>query len=465
MGSTRVASRVIETIAEALAGVPLGQGEMILLALSGGADSVALLHALREIEGRFGFHLASAHFNHRLRADESDRDEAFVRDLCAQLDVQLTVESAQGLDSTMPNLEERARRLRYHFLRRAADQLGATRIALAHHAGDQTETVLMRLLRGTGVSGLKAMAEVGPGRLIRPMLGLERGEILAYLDAIGARFVNDSTNSSCAITRNRVRHELITALEHDYAPGLGRRLAELAAEMRSVDDLLTTMADRELETALSSDGALDIGSFSRLHPALAAALLRRFVETRIGGLRRIGRAHIEAMRRLCLEGRPSASVDLPGGWRAERRYATVSLTRCRPAAPSTFAVRLALDGPTTVKESGMTFRARVIGAQEASFPNHLCEAVFDADAIGGGLIARNFARGDRIRPLGLAGSRKVKNVFIDQKLPRALRSVLPVVTLANGEIAWIPGVARGSAAIITVTTRRVVHLMASRSEH
>src|SRR6266446_2367323 len=200
-------------------------GESILIALSGGPDSVALLHVLRELAPRFGLRLAAAHLNHRLRGAESDRDETFVRDLCSTLGVELAVEQSSGLDLAAPNLEERAREARYAFLAGAGAQLGASHIATAHHADDQAETVMLRLLRGAGAAGLGAMAEtmtLAPTgvTILRPMLRVGRHEILRYLDSIGARFVSDSSNAHQGFLRNRVRMDLLPKLERDYAPGL-----------------------------------------------------------------------------------------------------------------------------------------------------------------------------------------------------------------------------------------------------
>src|SRR6202011_5342686 len=180
----------------ALERAAIRRGATILVALSGGADSVALMHALLELRERFEVRIEAAHLNHRIRALESERDENFVREMCARLGVELQVARARGLDPDSANLEERARDARYRFLNRAADALGADFIALAHHADDQAETVLMRMLRGTGSAGLAAMSEHGPGRLIRPILGIYRAEILAYLNARGIPFVEDSSNHS-----------------------------------------------------------------------------------------------------------------------------------------------------------------------------------------------------------------------------------------------------------------------------
>ncbi|MGA8059658.1 MAG: tRNA lysidine(34) synthetase TilS, partial [Candidatus Binataceae bacterium] len=229
--------------------------ESILLALSGGPDSVALLYVLRELAPRFGYRLAAAHLNHRLRGAESDRDEAFVRDLCSTLGVELVVEQSSGLDPAASNLEERSRELRYAFLAAAAAQLGASRIATAHHADDQAETVMLRLLRGAGAAGLGAMPEtmtLAPTgvTILRPMLRAGRREILRYLDSIGARFVSDSSNAHQGFLRNRVRIDLLPELERDYAPGFRRRLAALATEMRELDDYVARAARTELDSRL-----------------------------------------------------------------------------------------------------------------------------------------------------------------------------------------------------------------------
>src|ERR1700688_2222155 len=185
---------VPDAIAAALERAAIRPGATVLVALSGGADSVALLHSLIELRDRFEVRIVAAHLNHRIRAFESDRDENFVREMCARLGIELRVARARGLDADSANLEERARDARHRFLNRAADALGADFIALAHHADDQAETVLMRILRGAGIAGLAAMSERGPGRLVRPMLAAYRAEILSYLQARGISFVEDSSN-------------------------------------------------------------------------------------------------------------------------------------------------------------------------------------------------------------------------------------------------------------------------------
>jgi tRNA(Ile)-lysidine synthase len=457
-------------------------GESILLALSGGPDSVALLHVLHQLGPRFGFRLAAAHLNHRLRGAESDRDETIVRDLCSTLGVELVVEQSSGLDLAAPNLEERAREARYAFLAGAGAQLGASHIATAHHADDQAETVMLRLLRGAGAAGLGAMAEtitLAPTglTLLRPMLRVGRHEILRYLDSIGARFVSDSSNAHQGFLRNRVRMDLLPELEREYAPGLRRRLAALAIEMRDLDDYVARAARIELDSRLREAVAggpldiLDLNGFAGLHPALAAALLREFLAARIGSLRRLTRRHIDDVRQLCEGESPSAALDLPGGWCAERRYAALAIERHPEAADDRrlraaadgFAVPLVREGVTKVPQARFVFRSNVMPADAAPMPLGLDEACFDADLTAAGLVVRNFAPGDRVSPLGMEGSRKLHDIFVDRKLPRPRRRTFPVVTL-EGQIAWLPGMVRGRVALVTQETVRVLRLQAFEPE-
>src|SRR5258708_6033937 len=334
---------VPDAIAEALQRIAIRRGAPLLIALSGGADSAALTNALLDLRERCDLRISAANLTHRIRPRESDRDEGFVRAMCERLRIELRVERADGLDAGSPNLEERARDARYLFLNRAADAIGADYIALAHHADDQAETVLMRMFRGTGIAGLAAMAERGPGRLIRPMLALDRADILAYLRERKIPFVEDSSNSSPEILRNRIRTELVPMLEREYAPGLRRRLTEVAGEMRAVDDFLVAAASLELDAMRSGD-ALEVARLATLSPALQMTVLRLFLASRIGSIRRITRAHLEALRRLALAGGPNDSIDLPNPWRAAREYDLIRITNTTPQGAETFSVPLNLDG-------------------------------------------------------------------------------------------------------------------------
>jgi len=451
---------VLNAISRAIARAQVSRDALILVAVSGGADSVAMLSALLDLRGGFGYRLAAAHLNHRIRGAESDRDEQFVRTMCARLGIDLVVERAAGLEAAMPNLEEAARDARHGFLRRSAERIGATHIALGHHRDDQAETVLLRMIRGAGIAGLGAMDEAGPGGILRPLLSLSREEIRAYLRAIGASFVEDSSNDSTAPMRNRIRHELIPALERDYVPGVGARLADLAGEMRALDAYVAREAAREYAAMRTAGGGIDRSRFAALDPALRAPVLRAFIGERIGSLRRIGRTHLDAIAALVLEGPPNGGVSLPGGWRAIREYSLLRLTRETAQVAQPFSVPLALEGTTIVEAAGYTFDAVAMAASEARMPENKAVALFDLREIAAfGLTVRNFAPGDRIRPIGMNGTRKIKEILIDSKLARERRARIPIVA-AGEEAVWIPGLVRSGRGLVTSASETVLRISA-----
>ena len=245
--------------------------------------------------------------------------------------------------------------------------------------------------------------------------------------------------------------------------GLGGRLVELAGEMRSLDDLVTAIAARELDAMRVGGGALDVSGLGALNLAVQAVAIRLYLAERIGSLRRISRAHVEAIRELILEGGPSDSIDLPGGWRAEREYNFLRLVNAleRKADNAAFSVAIAADGITIVEAAGFKFEASTIAAADAPMPDSLSVAMFDAAKIAdAGLVARNFMKGDRIHPMGMRGTRKVHDVFVDRKLPRARRERFPVVMVGD-TIAWLPGLARGDCALVTKATETALRVEAS----
>jgi len=476
----RIISRVEGAVAGMVTRLACNARGRLLVALSGGPDSVALLHALERIHRHFHFQLAAAHLNHGLRGAESDRDEDFVRQLCEQLRIELVVERATGLKP--PNLEERARELRYQFLNRAADTLKAQFIMLGHHRDDQAETVLLRLLRGSGIAGLAGMAKVGPGRLVRPLLSIDRAAILAYLEAIGADHVVDSSNTESGAVRNRVRARLLPLLAGEYSPGIARRLASLALEMREVSSFIEGEACRSLGARLLDQVAtsevrswrMEVRGFESINPALARAILREFVRRAVGHLRQIERVHIEAMYRLAISGNPSAVLTLPREWRFRREYDTVTLDR-GPAAMNNHAApkadcgeRTLLLGENLLGVGGFILTVREVAAQELGFPaapwhpTNRFEAYLDATEAPV-LTVRYVRAGDHIRPLGLQGKRKVHDVFVDHKVALGFRRSWPLV-VSDNEVVWIPGLVRSGFALVTSASKKVLHLRADRIE-
>ena len=284
----------------------------MLVALSGGADSAALLLSLREL----GYPVRAFHLNHCLRGAESDRDEAFCRRLCEKLGVELTVErvdiAAAAGDSAV---EETARRIRYARLEHAAH---GAKIAVAHNADDNLETMLFHLVRGTGAKGLTGIPPVR-GRIIRPLIEVERREIEAFLCERGQDFVTDSTNADTAYTRNRLRQEVVPVLR-ELNPQAAQAAARLSRQLRQDETCLQSYAQTCVQLCAVGNGAWKIQPLREAAPAVRSRALRLLLEKADMPLKDVTAKHIDALEHLLETASPSAETDLPNGYFARREY-------------------------------------------------------------------------------------------------------------------------------------------------
>ena len=341
-------------------------GSAVLCAVSGGADSIYLLHRLWRLRRELNFTLAAAHFDHRLRGAESAQDMEFVREFVSLCCGRERTLRPDGTVETLPpvelftgsgdvaarakeagrGLEETARELRYAFLRKTAQDTGAQYIAVAHTAGDNAETLLFHLARGTGLRGLCGMAPKN-GDLIRPLLTTTRGEIEDYLRFWGLPWREDPSNREDVYARNRLRHRVLPELEALY-PGFLVRLTDTAQRLREDEDCLTAQAEEALgRLQEEADGALSLPAedVARLPQPLAVRAVRALLARASGGDDRCSAAHLEALTDLCRTQDPSAQIDLPGGLTARREYGRLVLTRLASPPPLS-AVELALPGLT-----------------------------------------------------------------------------------------------------------------------
>jgi tRNA(Ile)-lysidine synthase len=403
--------------------------------------------------------LCAAHWNHQLRGDESLRDQCCAEVVARQLGIPCVVGSGASLAGA-PNLEARAREERYAFFTRVAAAQGCAKIATGHTLDDQAETVLMRLLRGTGGDGLTGIHPVRGGRIIRPLIECSRVQVLAFLDSAELPFCEDNSNQDRRFLRNRVRHEvlpLLRAINPDVTGSLAS-VAEIAAEQSAV---LAAVVEPLLASSRSGDGSLSVGALTGSAPALRSQVVRAWLREQRGDLRQLLSAHIRGVVDLAQGVRPNGRIRLPGGQLVVREYGWLHF-RAREPAPLDEPGRILVPGTALQLASGWQISAEVVAGQGASRPTDLWGLVADAEAIATPLLIRSARPGDRIEPLGLGGHRKLQDIFVDRKLPLGRRRSCPVVE-CNGEILWVPGVVRSRIALITPATRATLRLVARQT--
>ncbi|MFL5541504.1 MAG: tRNA lysidine(34) synthetase TilS [Longimicrobiaceae bacterium] len=423
---------------DSLSALGVTAGTKVLAAVSGGADSVVLLHLLRFAVEELGVTVTAAHFDHAMRPD-SAADAAWVAGLCASWGVPLV----RGRAETPPRTEAEAREARYAFLQEAREQVGADWIATAHHADDQAETVLVRVLRGTGIAGLAGIAPVDEGRrLLRPLLSFRRAALRRHARAHRLRWREDPTNAIADPARNRIRLELLPRIESTIAPGAAAalaRLAELAREDEAAWERV--MADEAAALAREEEGALVLvrERLSGYDSAVAARLLR-------GLLRRLGvvpdRDGTRSALRFIRTAPSGRTLALPGGVRITTEFGEARIER--PAPPPLPDAPLAIAGERGQGTARIGGRERRVAWRPAGEPGGAggCTASFAVAADQLPLLLRGRLPGDRVRTP--AGTRTLKRLFTDRRVPRAARARVAVLADARGRVLWVPGLARGA---------------------
>jgi len=429
-------TRVRETIREFGMIVP---GENVLVAVSGGADSTALLFCLRQLSLEMNFTLTVAHLNHCIRGSEGDADAEFVRQLSFDLGIPCVSEAIDvRRQAAGENLEAFARRLRYDFLKRAAAQAGASKIAIGHHENDQAETVLFRLLRGSGIEGLSSIRPVLDGLIIRPLIACQKSLIHEYLREIGVGYKDDSTNADMSYARNRIRRELIPYLEAKFNPQLISTLAREAAIARETWDYIETQAAaayEKLRTESEGVVSLSVIGLRDLHPALRKQVLRMALKECFGSLQGIYSRHIEDLLALCRTDARGREIHLPCGVRGIRQFDQLLLQKRCPDPVEDYAYTLKIPGECHVAEINARFRCALLQGKSKADAEDGVKAVLNAAILPEFLTIRSKQPGDRY---GGAGHRKVKKMLIDHKVPFDRRALLPMIVAAD-TVIWIPG--------------------------
>jgi tRNA(Ile)-lysidine synthase len=458
------------------------RGERVLVAVSGGPDSTALLSLFVRAAPDLGVTLHVAHLDHGWRAS-SARDAEFVRRLALRFRIPVTVGHIDPAawkatparrpagERRQSSLEARARTLRQRFLRSTAEQVGATRIALGHTLDDQAETLLLRLLRGSGARGLAGIHPVVDGLFIRPLLGAPRIAILSYLKARRLTWRRDPTNRDLRFTRNRVRHRLLPLLEKSFNAAAVPTLARAATLLRDEDAWMEELARAAFERCVRpSSGAaaaskavvLDAVTLEAMPEALKRRVVRRAFKEVRGHLRGIGFRHVELALLLARRSAPGGA-DLPGGLRLRRTAARLEFRRVdagtttRHVGATCREALCPVPGEVTVPDFGLRLRARCLEAGDPLPPPGPDRALLDADRIEAPLLVRPRRPGDRFVPLGGPGTRRLKSFLIDRKVPVDARGRIPLV-VSGDTIAWVVGHRIDDRFKITPRTRRVLVL-------
>ena len=460
LGKSSVYSRWLkETKRQAL----FHAGQRIGVAVSGGPDSVLLLHFMRDTALEWGTTLAAVHFNHHLRGAESDADERFVRNLADSLGLECIcgqAEVARVAREKRRNLEATARELRYRFFFSLVDQGRVDKVVTAHTANDQAETVLMRLLRGAGTRGLSGIYRQLEGKVARPFLDITRSEIMREIKARKLEYRVDSTNLDSRLRRNKVRIELLPLLEREINSAVIPLLRDHADRARDEEAFLEQQARERSRPWRLRDGAeekISVRALQGFAPAIQRRVLRQMLESLCPALRGVAYAHIEELLRFATGAQSGRSLALPGEVVARKEFDWLILgSQPGSAGDEAYAYPIEVPGEITVPALGVTLVLKIVEPSGlAEEYNGVMGRALDAQKLPRRLFLRNWRAGDRFWPSGSRKLRKLKELFLERKIPRSRRSLWPVLEFGE-EIVWVRGFPPAASVAATRESRAIL---------
>jgi tRNA(Ile)-lysidine synthase len=437
----------LKNIEQTLKGL-ITSGDKILVGVSGGADSITLLHVLHRFSQIQNYSLIVAHINHMARGNDSDADAVFVESVAEKLKLPFCLKKIDvGIErlKLKTSFQNAARIIRYQFFEETLQLVGGNRIALGHTADDQVETILINIVRGTGLKGLAGIPQVRDC-IIRPFLGFYKKDLEIYLKENDLSFRKDSSNSDKKYLRNRIRHELIPHLE-TYNPGIKKCLQEMSGIAREEDSLLSQTTRDIFKQKLGKDNdkniIWDIEDFQSYPIALRQRLAREIFCHITGDMQEITAYHVQQIINVFNYPKAGKVLNIPRGVIVTCNYESVLFSKIRDAIceNETLATQIAIPGSTELLKGPIRrVQTQIIaGKSELSSLESSRQAFFDLEKTGLGIQARFFRAGDRFFPLGMTGSKKLKSFFIDQKVPQSMRSYIPILTNADDDIIWVYG--------------------------
>jgi tRNA(Ile)-lysidine synthase len=440
----------------------LKQNENVVVALSGGPDSTALVITLSQIAPAMGLQLIVAHFNHGLRGHDADEDERFARRLTKKLGLSFVcrkMDQKAVIKGRSP--EEIYRRERYFFFDEVAKSNHAHKIALGHNLQDQAETVLLHLLRGSGLEGLKGIMPMRDGKYIRPLIGTSREEIITFLNEAGIAYRQDISNESNLYLRNKIRLELLPYLKKEFNPRIDEALAQMAEILREDNNFIKEYVNKALKSTRikkqKNRVVLNIQYINLLPIAIQRRLFKELLENFNVEKNGITFLHINALNNLLFNPESGKKICLPFGIEARREYENLILERAGDYSKQMeYSYQVEIPGSIYLPERNLTVHLRVLKKKKIEF-NVKNKNYFDLDRIRFPLILRNRREGDWFQPLGMSGRQKLKSLFIDHKIPQRKRHEIMVLADQRAVI-WIENMHLNDQVKITPETKNVLEL-------
>jgi tRNA(Ile)-lysidine synthase len=443
------------------------KNDLVIIALSGGPDSLALLHMMYELKDILQINLVAAHINHCLRGKESDEDEKFVIEVCEKYNIPSYVKriNVENLSNHLGISSEMAgREARYRYFEELKTMLQANKIALAHHANDQAETVLMRLIRGCGLEGLIGIKPVREEIYVRPLIRLLKSEIEEYCSINDLKPRIDKTNYENIYSRNKVRLELIPYIKENFNCDIVNTLNRFSETVRVDNDYLELSAEEKFHEYYSvkdNNGTICKKAFNE-HPAILNRIIRMSIKNIKGNLTNVEKKHIESIIRL-QKNQTGKELNLPDGIKILNNYKGIVIIECQDkkavARFSNKEHRLLLEGITKIKEQNFNISLNIFKNYNGKKvdKNNKFIKYFDYDLINNDIILRYRKDGDRFSPLGMKGSKKIKDYYMDLKIPKNERNEVPMICF-NKEIAWIVGYGISEKFKVKDTTKNVLQI-------
>ena len=432
--------------------------DRVLIGLSGGPDSVCLLHALNTLKGEYKLSLHAVYIDHGLRPDEIPAEIEFCKKLCENLGVPFISKSidvkSYAIDYGL-NKQEAARELRYKAFDKTSMEINANRIALAHNADDQAETFFMRILRGAGQKGLTGIPPVR-GKIIRPLIAIERKDIEEFLDSISQSFIVDSSNLKKDYFRNWLRLAVMPEFKKQN-PTLVNTISRVCEIIREEDNYLELIVTKTLMKLIpkKTDKVIELFlvPLETMDRVILRRVLRRAIDV-VKGLRGIGFVHIEDIIELVKKGDSGDRIYLPKGIRVIKGYATLILTSEQPSQLGAYSLNVPEE--LALKESGILIKSSFADSAEISCDGK-SKVMIDADRIKLPLVVRARKSGDLFYPFGFGKKKKLQDFFVDEKIPRDERDSIPIV-VSGDNVVWIAGYRADERFKVTAETKKIALL-------